>query len=85
MIVVKPLGADEFEVTVAGQARTVHRVKVSPDDLARFGHPGETADALLERAFRFLLEREPNTAILPEFPFPLIQHYFPEFESVIRR
>jgi hypothetical protein len=40
--------------------------------------------AALAESFRFLLEREPNTSILPSFDLPLIGGYFPEYEQEIR-
>jgi hypothetical protein len=38
----------------------------------------------LEESFRFLLEREPNTSILPSFGLLLIGRYFPEYQQEIR-
>jgi hypothetical protein len=38
----------------------------------------------VKRSFEFLLEREPNTSILPEFDLSVIQRYFPEYERTIR-
>lgn len=83
-IQVVAIGSEEYLVTVDAGCSTSHRVHVSEGDLLRFGLPGERAESLLERAFRFLLEREPNTSILGAFPVSLIGHYFPEFESEIR-
>jgi hypothetical protein len=36
---------------------------------------------VLLNAFQFLLEREPNSAILKAFDLPDVGRYFPEFES----
>jgi hypothetical protein len=43
-----------------------------------------SAEKLIEESFRFLLEREPNTSILPAFDLPIIGQYFPEYRQVIR-
>jgi len=40
---------------------------------------------VLLNAFQFLLEREPNTAILKTFDLPDIAHYFPEFEAEMQQ
>jgi hypothetical protein len=78
-------GEGEWSVTVEGGATTTHHVRVSPSDLIRFGGAGVSAEALLEASFRFLLERESNTSILPSFHLPLIARYFPEYEKELPR
>lgn len=40
---------------------------------------------MVEASFAFLLERESRELILREFDLPLINRYFPEYESEIRR
>lgn len=45
--------------------------KVAPEELVR-------------KSFEFLLEREPASAILPEFELSLISHYFPEYEETVQ-
>jgi hypothetical protein len=43
-------------------------------------------EKLIEESFRFLLEREPNTAILPSFELPVIGWYFPEYpHEIVKR
>ena len=74
---------DEWVVTVNAGTMTRHRVRVSNADLARLGQ-GCSTEALLRESFRFLLERESNTSILPSFDLPLIGHYFPEFENEVK-
>jgi hypothetical protein len=71
-------------VKVYGTTPTDHAVQVSQRELERLD-PGATDPTnLVRRAFEFLLEREPNTSILPEFDLPVIARYFPEFERKIR-
>jgi hypothetical protein len=84
MIVVQQAGGDEWLVTVKAGVTTQHRVRVTTTDLDRIAE-GRTAEELLRESFRFLLEREPNTAILDSFDLPLIGHYFPEYEREIRK
>ncbi len=40
-------------------------------------------EELIKKSFEFLLDREPVSSILQEFPLQLIQRYFPEFEEKI--
>ena len=37
-----------------------------------FAEKPPSVEKLIEESFRFLLEREPNTAILPSFDLPVI-------------
>jgi len=84
-ILVEPLSQNEWLVTVEARTTTKHRVRVTPDDLRRFGGGDVSAERLLEASFRFLLERESNTSILSSFDLPVIGRYFPEYEKEIRR
>ena len=67
---------------VQGRERTEHRVTVTPEDLARYG--ATDVKDLVHRSFVFLLAREPNTSIRPEFGISEIERYFPQFGSAIR-
>lgn len=73
------------DVTVRDRPETRHRVRVSRAELERYGHEGEDAASLVRRSFAFLLAREPNTSILPQFDLGVIERYFPEYPKVIRR
>jgi hypothetical protein len=64
-------------------ATTHHRVSLTQKDFERLAH-GRPPEGLLPESFRFLLEREPNTSILPAFNLPIIGRYFPEYEQVIQ-
>lgn len=66
-----------YEVTVDGASR--HRVSVP----ARFGD--EDVERVVRVSFEFLLEREPASAILPEFSLDVIGRYFPEYEAELPR
>jgi hypothetical protein len=83
MIQVKQSLGDEWVVTIKASVTTHHRVRVTQQDLERLS-AGQPAEALLEESFRFLLEHEPNTSILPSFPLPLIGRYFPEYDREVQ-
>ena len=70
-------------VTVRDRTTTTHQVRVSPEELARYGG-GDVAD-LVRRSFEFLLERESNTAILRDFDLSAIETYFIDYPSEIAR
>ncbi len=60
-------------------------VRVTREHLDRLA-PGDTdPTALVERSFRFLLERESPASILRSFELPEIGRYFPDYEATIRR
>ena len=85
MIDLEPLSQHEWLVTVKGRTTTQHRVRVTRDDLLRFGGEDVSAQQLLDASFRFLLDRESNTSILSSFDLPVIGAYFPEYEKEIGR
>jgi hypothetical protein len=80
MIRVEPLSETEWLVTVAAERTTEHRVRISVDELTRHN---ATPEQLLKASFRFLLDREPNTSILPSFDLSVIGRYFPEYRQKI--
>lgn len=85
MIKVTPLGGDEFEVLVSnGAGESRHRVTTTPEVMERLAS-GRGSEAVIEAAFRFLLDREPKESILPRFELAVIGRYFPEFEVELRR
>lgn len=78
---------DGWMCTVAfsdGDSQTRHRVTVRRADCERLA-ADHTPEMLVRTAFQFLLERESKQAILPEFDLTVIAHYFPEFNSEMRR
>lgn len=70
------------DVRVKDRTQTRHRVRVSADERSRYGG-GDVGD-LVRRSFEFMLAREPNTSILPEFSLSTIERYFPEYAKAIR-
>jgi hypothetical protein len=88
-IAVRRSGGDdplEFEVVVrqAG-TETHHAVTMALATHAQLGAGAQTAEQCVEAAFRFLLDREPNTSILRRFDITVISRYFPEFEQALPR
>ena len=76
-IAIVPSGERCYDVTVDGASR--HRVSVP----ARFGN--DDVERVVRVSFEFLLEREPASAILPEFSLDVIGRYFPEYEAELPR
>ena len=75
----------EVEI-VEGERLSRHNVRVTRDDLVRWGAPGEDGpEELVERAFEFLLQREPAEQILKSFELSDILRFFPEFDKEMRR
>jgi len=83
---VEPNGPGRYGVTVDdGNGRSTHTVSLSPDYYEKLTHKRVPAEKLIEHSFRFLLEHESKESILRQFDLPLIGHYFPGYETEIRR
>lgn len=82
---IKKRNNDVFEVTVADNITTTHEVTVTDQSLSDLADENVTKTQLLEFSFRFLLEREPNTSILPSFDITVISKYFPDYRNEVRR
>ncbi len=74
---------ETFEVTVRASRNTTHTVKLSADYYQNMTGGRVSPEALIEKSFEFLLERESNTMILSRFDLPLIGRYFPEYEKTM--
>lgn len=67
-----------------GTSRTTHDVTATGADGRRYG--GQVSpERLVEVSFEFLLEREPKESILRTFALPVIERYFPEYPTEIRK
>jgi hypothetical protein len=84
MIRVRQIDDSTFKVTVTGRDTTQHNVKLESSYYQHLTGGQVPAPRLIEKSFEFLLQREPNTAILPQFDLTIISHYFPEYECEIR-
>ena len=77
--------ANVYDVEIDQDGRiSSHRVTV-PADLSGAGLPEVEHERLVRESFAFLLEREPASAILPEFALPVIARYFPEYPEAVGR
>jgi hypothetical protein len=85
-ITITPVAPRVVRVQVhQGQHSTTHQVTV-PERLGeRFPVPDDDLEPVVRHSFRFLLEREPATAILPQFSLSDIARYFPEYPSELAR
>jgi hypothetical protein len=84
MISATLVDANVYEVVVDGgdgSEESTHRVTLQPDYYKKLCGGTITHEWLIIQSFRFLLEREPNTAILASFDLEDINRYFPEFED----
>jgi len=73
----------EFRVVLKGDSEYEYTVRLSEEYYQKLTQGKITPENLIERSFRFLLEREPASMILPEFELNLIQQYFNEYENKI--
>lgn len=88
MISASLVGVNVYEVVVDGSdgaEETIHQVSLSPDYYRKLTGGTITHEWLIIQSFRFLLEREPASAILASFDLEDVNRYFPEFEEEIRR
>ncbi len=72
-----------FVVTVRDDVDTRHEVSVDEQTVRKLGVEAVDRTRLVEASFDFLLEREPNTSILPSFELSVIGRYFPEYPRAI--
>jgi len=84
MITVNTIDSTNFEVIVEGNTTTTHRVTVTHSYYQKLTQNQVTPEVLVETSFKFLLDRESNTSILPCFDLPIIGRYFPEYEKTIK-
>ena len=68
----------------AGDATTTHTVTVPERVLDDIGLPRLDPMHLVEETFAFLLEREPNTAIMREFDLADVSRFFPGYIAEMR-
>lgn len=85
MITVNPIDNTTFEVIVEGATTTTHRVAVPQSYYEKLTKKRVAPDVLVERSFKFLLQRESNTSILRSFELSEISRYFPEYEKTIQQ
>lgn len=85
MINVKKKSETEFEVTVEERgSRTRHTVTLDDGYYEKLSGRKITKEELIERSFKFLLQRESKESILSRFNLKVINRYFPEYEARIK-
>jgi hypothetical protein len=84
VIDIRRLDSSTFDVTVTQRVTTRHEVTLQLSYYNKLTKGRIPEETLLRRSFEFLLEREPNTAILRRFDLSVIEDYFPEYERRIR-
>ena len=84
MITVNPIDGTKFEVIVKDNSTTTHKVTVTQSYYEKLTNKRVTPEVLVERSFKFLLQRESNTSILRSFELSEISRYFPEYEKTIQ-
>ena len=82
-LLITELSKDKFEITVNADQITKHVVSVTDQMLLNLTKNKISKEELLNFSFNFLLEREPNTSILPKFDIIVISKYFPEYISKV--
>ncbi|HCU47734.1 TPA: hypothetical protein DIC39_01590 [Patescibacteria group bacterium] len=60
-----------------------YKVAVPKEYWAKLTQKRIAPEELIRQSFEFLLAREPKESILREFELPIIQKYFPEYETKI--
>ena len=85
MIQITKIDDTTFDVMVTSSSTTTHRVTVSANYASKLTEDKMTTESLVEKSFEFLLEREPNTSILRSFELSVIERYFPEYVTEIRK
>ena len=83
-ILIKELSDEEFQVTVNAKNPTSHNVTLTDDTHQNLINGKVSKKELIEFSFKFLLEREPNTSILPSFELSVISGYFPEYIKTVK-
>jgi hypothetical protein len=82
---VLPQTPGRFDVQcLVGDTATRHSVTVPERLLEEIGLPRLDPMHLVEETFAYLLEREPNTAILEEFDLADVARFFPGFVAEMR-
>jgi hypothetical protein len=77
------IDTNTFQVTVAAQTTTTHKVSVQPEYAQKLTAGKISTVELVKKSFEFLLARESNNSILRSFDLSVIARYFPEYEAAI--
>ena len=83
-LLINELSDKKFEVIIYGDQETIHKVFISNQTYLDLTSKKISKKELVKFSFEFLLEREPNTAILSSFDLIQISKYFPEYFKELR-
>ena len=83
-LLINELSDKKFEVIINADQETIHTVFVSNQTYLDLTSKKISKKELVKFSFEFLLEREPNTAILSSFDLIQISQYFPEYFKELR-
>ena len=76
-LLINELSDKKFEVIINADQETIHKVFISNQTYLDLTSKKISKKELVKFSFEFLLEREPNTAILSSFDLIQISKYFP--------
>ena len=80
-LLINELSDKKFEVIINADQETIHKVFISNQTYLDLTSKKISKKELVKFSFEFLLEREPNTAILSSFDLIQISKYFPELRD----
>ena len=83
-LLINELSEKKFEVIIYADQETTHKVFISNQTYLDLTSKKISKKELVKFSFEFLLEREPNTAILSSFDLIQISKYFPEYSAELR-
>ena len=83
-LLINELSDKKFEVIIYADQETIHKVFISNQTYLDLTSKKISKKELVKFSFEFLLEREPNTAILSSFDLIQISKYFPEYFMELR-
>ena len=83
-LLINELSDKKFEVIINADQETIHKVFISNQTYLDLTSKKISKKELVKFSFEFLLEREPNTAILSSFDLIQISKYFPEYFAELR-
>ena len=83
-LLINELSDKKFEVIIYADQETIHKVFISNQTYLDLTSKKISKKELVKFSFEFLLEREPNTAILSSFDLIQISKYFPEYFTELR-
>lgn len=85
MITIIESDQSTFRVTVEDLSNTKHEVTLTDEYHQNLTSGKISKKELIKISFEFLLKRESNTMIMSRFDLPVINRYFPEYETAIKR